>query len=362
MGRSALLLTVLAASPAGAQQIVEVDYEAGRTILDSEWRSMRMAPVVVDWDRARFYVRDAEEPDGIMVFSLESGDHLHTIPTPRGDGPFEFSQGIRSMALTGDGGLHVAGLVRVVTYDANYEPVSTWTPQAHPRSGVCDLGDKPAVPVRGGVLRHESETLGRDAVTGDKLGIVRSEGELVAIGLQLSSSRLVCTEDRAFTVITYRDAMSETLTRSQVPDSIFVHHLDGGTDRLFLPDEYTEDWDCRKGGTVCPPWSARLRPSFDGHRNLVLLGTDLRIGGAIVNPDTGCYALIRKDTEKFSDRHLIPVAVRGDSILVFGQDRNSSTVFMGSAVKASVHPLRRVSGEPCPGMLSARSSTIPGQP
>ena len=314
---------------------------------------MRTAPVVVDWDRGRLYVRDAEEPDGIMVFSLDTGEHLHTIPTPRGDGPFEFSQGTRSMALRDDGGLHVAGLVRVITYDANYEPVSTWTPRAHPRSGVCDLGDRPAVPLRGGVLRHEFETLGENAVTGDNLGVVQSEEELVAIGMRLSSSRLLCTEDRAFTVVTYMEGISGTLTRSQVPDTIFVHHLDGGVGRLPLPDDYTEDWDCRLGGQVCPPWSARLRPSFDGNRNLVLLGTDFRIGGAIINPDTGCYALIRKDTEKFSDRHLLPVAVRGDSILVFGQDRNSSTTFMGSAVKASIHPLRRVSGEPCPGMLSA---------
>ena len=355
MGKSALLLTVLAAPLAGsAQQIVEVDYSAGRTIIDDEWRSMRTAPLVVDWDRARLYVRDREEPDGIMVFSLETGEHVHTISTPRGDGPFEFSQGMHSMVLTDDGGLHVSGLLRVVTYDANYQPVRTWTPQAHPRHGVCDLGGKPAVPLRGGVLRHESETLGQDAVTGDHLGVVSSREELMAIGMQLSTARIICTEDRAFTVVTYLEGLNrETLTRPQVPDSLLVYHVNGRADRVALPAEYTEDWGCEMGGKPCPPWSARLRPSFDERHNLVLLSSDFRIAGAIINADTGCYALIRKDTEKLSDRHLLPVAVRGDSILVFEQDRSSTTTFLGGAVKASLHRVRRVSGEPCPGMLSS---------
>ena len=73
----------------------------------------------------------------------------------------------------------------------------------------------------------------------------------------------------------------------------------------------------------------------------------------IINPDTGCYAIIQKDVA--TDMARIPVRVRGDSILVFQQDTAEGNrgfqVFMGSTNKVSIHPVRRVSGDPCAGML-----------
>ena len=313
---------------------------------------MRTFPLIADWERGRLYVRDAEEPDGIMIFSLDTGEHLHTIQTPKGDGPFEFSQGWRSMTLADDGGVYVAGGLRVITYDSHYQPVDSWTPHAPMRWAVCNLNGKPAVPLRGGVLRHESEVIGRSAVAGDNVGVIQSEEELVTIGMQLMTGRIICTDDRAFIVATYGiGAQENELSRGTQPDSIFVFHTDGTADRIPIPSDYTEDWDCRMGGKICPPWSASLRPSFDDSGNLVLLSADLRIAGAIIDPDTGCHALIRKDTEKFSDMHILPVAVRGDSVLVFENDRSATTTFAGNAVKASLHPVRRVEGEPCPGML-----------
>lgn len=87
------------------QHIVEIDYSAGRTILEGEWRAIRLSDLATDWDRNLLYVHDPEEPDGIMVFSLETGDWLRTISTPRGEGPFEFPQGKGRMALAADGRL-----------------------------------------------------------------------------------------------------------------------------------------------------------------------------------------------------------------------------------------------------------------
>ena len=357
MVRSPLLLAALIIPSVGsAQQIVEVDYSAGRTIIDDEWRAMRHTPVIADWDRDRLYVHDPQEPNGVMVFSLETGEHVATIPAPRGDGPFEFSQGWRSMALADDGGLHVSGNRRVVTYDSNYQPITTWTPQAPPRWAVCDLGGKPAVPTRGGVLRYEAEAIGPSAVVGDSImGIVRSEEEMITAGYQFSAARLVCTDDSAFAIVTYGVTMTEDrlLSHSTAADSVFIFRLDGTAGRISLPTEYTEAWGCTKGGRPCPPWTAGLSSALDDRENITVFSADLRIGGAIINPETGCYAIIRKDTEKFSDRHLLPVAVRADSVLVFEQDRGATTTYMGSAVKASLHPVRTVSGEPCAGMLSS---------
>ena len=61
-----------------------------------------------------------------------------------------------------------------------------------------------------------------------------------------------------------------------------------------------------------------------------------------------------------TDMPRIPVRVKGDSVLVFQQDQGEPKdgaafrLFIGSTNKASLHPLRRVSGEPCPGMAPGR--------
>ncbi len=153
-----------------------------------------------------------------------------------------------------------------------------------------------------------------------------------------------------------------------------VVEIDYSAGRTIIDDEWramhsrpvTADWDgdddCVQKvqiGTMeserpCPKWTANLQPSFDDRGNLVLSSYDKRIAGPVVDIATGCHAIIRKDEER--DMHLRVVAVRGDSVLVFHNDRGvhngQPTVFANNAVKASVHPVRRISGEPCRGMLS----------
>lgn len=343
MFRKALFLAILSAPAGGdAQQIVEIDYSSGRTIIDHEWRAMLPTNLGTDWSRGLLYVHDKEEPDGIMVFSLETGEWVRTIPTPRGDGPFEFSQGKSTLALAPDGTLHVAGFRRVVSYDPDGTPLSTWTPRAPTRRVVCDLGGKPAVPVPNGVLRHETEVLGPDAVLGHTINAV-SRDQGMAIGLSMVRSRITCTEDRAFVVTSYDEG----------PDSVFAYPLAGGIQRIAVPTGFTEEWGCRIAGKPCPPWSHNVYPSTDGRGNLVLLSADWRIGGVIINPDTGCHAFIRKDPS-FSDWGSIPVRVSADSLMVFHAatgDGNTRRIYPNDANRVSIHPMHRVSGEPCPGMI-----------
>ena len=361
---SARILLAVLATPAlsGAQQILEIDHSVGRTIIHDEWRAMRPSNLGTDWDRNLLYVHDREEPEGIMVFSLETGEWVRTIPTPRGDGPFELSQGKGSIALAGDGGLYVAGFLRVLTFDSNHDPVSSWTPgvPALMGHGVCDLGGKPAIPILNGVLRHEREAIGPNAVadrspyypgpiTAGSEEEARARAQAMVTRAVLNNrARIVCTEDRAFVVRTYEEG----------PDSVFVHHLNGGTGRVAVPTEFTENWGCRIGGKPCPPWSHNVHPSLDDQGNLVLFSNDFRTGGAIIDPETGCYAIVQKDPA--TDMPRIPVRVKGDSVLVFQQDQGEPKdgaafrLFMGSTNKASLHPLRRVSGEPCPGMAPGR--------
>ena len=362
MTRTSLLLAALAvAAPGTAQQVVEIDYSTGRTIIDDEWRAMASRPVTADWDAGRLYVKDREEPDGIMIFSLETGEHLHTIVIPRGDGPFELSDGWFSMALTDDGGMFVSGMKRILTYDSAHQPVSTWTPRAPASWAVCNLGGKPAVPLRNAVLRYESEAIGPEAVNDSLIGEVRSADEVFDIGMQVVSARMVCTDDMAIVVPSYRRFRENQLAVTTGQDSLLVYRIDGTAGHIPVPSGHIDD-DCVQKVQIgsdrserpCPPWTANLQPSFDDRGNLVLSSYDSRVAGAVVDIDTGCHAIIRKDEER--DMHLRVVAVRGDSVLVFHNDRGvhngAPTVFANSAVKASVHPVRRVSGTPCPGMLA----------
>lgn len=158
---------------------------------------------------------------------------------------------------------------------------------------------------------------------------------------------MICTENRAFVVLSHEEG----------PDSVFMYHSSGEVDRVSVPTEFTEDWGCKIDGKPCPPWSRSLQPSFDDRGNLVLFSADWRTAGTIINPETGCYAIVKKDVR--NDLTRVPVRVRGDSVLVFAQDQGENgtpRLFMGSANKVSMHPLRTVSGEPCeaPGVRPMR--------
>ena len=63
-------------------------------------------------------------------------------------------------------------------------------------------------------------------------------------------------------------------------------------------------------------WSERLRPSFDDLGNLVLFGNDKTVQGAIINPETGCYAMVRTPSNRI---HRV-ARIHADSALVFRPD------------------------------------------
>ena len=347
----ALVLTVagvitLAPSPAYGQQMVEIDFTVGRTILDDEWqRSMDPYRMAVDWTRGVFYIHDNEDPEGIMVFSLDTGERLRTISTPEGEGPYEFPHGRHGMAVSSSGGLYVSGYLLVMVFDPEGEPVSSWPLHTMTTSEVCNLGGEPAVPAQGGIVRRKSDG------TSERIGpgpTARGESPR-AIAVRVALGRIACTKDRAYVVAAY-DAS---------PDSVFVYHLNGEEGRVLLPTEGIDGMmDCRRWvtnpGHTCRVGLHSLRPSFDDRGNLVLFGPDEQVHGLIINPETGCHALVRNTTKR---RHQ-PVGIHGDSVLVLHfesteREVNGRTVtsYRDYANKVSMHPLRRVSGDPCPGVL-----------
>ena len=343
------------ATPLEAQQVLEIDFANGRKIINDELgRAMQHDLMDVDWQRNVLYISDVEEPNGIMAFSLETGEWLRTVSTPRGDGPHEFSQGRRAVSVAAHGGLYVSGLIRVVEFDIGGVPLSSWRPATPTTWKVCDFGGAPAVVTQGGVVRRGSDDMD------EEIGNVRARGEqitapresLAPLQWRIMWSRITCAEDRAYAVIS-----SEHGT-----DSVFVYRRDGTEGMVALPTEGIEGMmECRPvrgyarpGTNDCPVGLSMLSPSLDDLGNLVLLGIDNRVHGIVINPETGCHALIRNTTRLYN----IPTRIYADSALVFhsatvevevdGQKRLS---FRDTAYGVSIAPLRRVSGEPCPGML-----------
>jgi len=223
---------------------------------------------------------------------------------------------------------------------------------------VCEFDGQPAIVASGGVIRRGRE--GTDEVFGP--GIVDrrvSTTEETRDGRVTRTSgslpRIACTADAAYVV------------RSSVegPDSVMVYYRNGEMERWAVPTELSEvlDDDCKlsvnQSGTSfelpCTVWPRSRKPFLDGQGNLVLIGHDVEIPGAIIDPETGCYAVVRKPEKSFDYGAL---HVYQDSALVFWYDKGTTvqgnrTTFTtySAANRVSLHPLRRVSGEPCPGML-----------
>ena len=367
--RATILLAVAAlGSPAvGAQQVLEIDYTTGRTIIDDEWRSIRSTGLAVDRSRGILYVIDAEEPEGIMAFSLETGEWIRTIQAPKGDGPQEFPDGRASTATAAHGGLYVSGLGRLVEYDARGVFVNSWTPKWKMSQHVCDFGGEPAIPTPSGVTRRgpeDAEEVIPSTGAEDRPSEIRSSEDNLVFLTTHVSARIVCTASTAFVVRSYVDG----------PDSVFVYHRSGQMGRVSVPTDFAEWEGCERRETrtasgrvterraPCWVWNRGLQPSMDGRGNLVLLGEDFNFGGTIINPETGCYAIVRKDPS--TDKSRIPVRILGDSVLVlhnFSEPNanGGTTYYTDSANRVSLHPFRRVSGEPCPGMLQSLDAHRP---
>lgn len=350
---------VVAAPAAGAQQVLEIDTAVGRVIIDDEWRAIRtMEDMPLDRTRAILYVTDAEEQEeAVMAFSLETGEWIRTILTPEGDGPHELSRGISGLSLGREGRLYVAGFVRVLEFDPLGQYVSNWRPQVETVWGVCEFDGQPAIVASTGVVRRGSD--GTDEGIGP--GIVDRRAtttrETPTGYIQTASGslpRVACTDDAAY-VLT---------SSAEGPDSVLVYHRNGELDGWAVPAEIGEalDGDCKlpvnQSGTSfelpCTAWPRYRKPSLDGQGNLVLIGHDIEVPGAIIDPETGCYAVVRKPGKSFDYGAL---HMYRDSALVFrnvawGDDQGRFTL-SSAANRVSLHPLRRVSGEPCPGMLES---------
>ena len=343
-----------------AQEVVEIDFWERRIVLEDSTRAMSHIRLDLDPVRGVLYVEDREEPHGVMSFSLHTGEHLLTIAVPEGEGPYELPMGSSSMVAVPGGGLFVAGINRVLEFDLLGEAVSHWQPRgALSRKTVCVLNNEPAIPAMRGVIRRKTD--GTDEYLGPRIlnaATVRSipRTEYRALADKIWYSRMACNAEVAYVV---------SPNEVDEPDSVFAYGLDGASEKRFAapvgPEhprkrcELTETIYGRTRHLPCPAWHHKLTPSLDEAGNLILLGKDEGFAGVIMNPETQCYALLRPEPV---DVRKQVMRIHKDSALVFegitdiAATRDPPIVAVDQfAFRVSMHALRRVGGEPCPGIL-----------
>lgn len=263
---------------ASAQQVLEIDYESGRTIIDDPWRAIA-GGTAIDHGAGVLYVLDAEEPEGVMAFSLETGEWIRTIMTPTGDGPQELPEGVESMSVASDGRLYVSGLARILEFDPQGNYLGHWTPNLAPRleGAVCDFGGQPAVPTRNGVVRRSED--GPDEAIGENVELLSGDpddwektDESFDEFWRVQSARILCTPNAAYVMTqyggtsTYRE-VSEGVAK---PDSLAVYYYRSNREgRLSIPAGLAADQALTVGPLL----------ETDNRGNLVLLGISLVTAG-----------------------------------------------------------------------------------
>ncbi len=349
--RIAVLVAALTPAPAAAQQVVEIDFAGGRDVINDEMRAIHLSPIAIDHGRGILYVRDLEEPDGIMVFSLETGEWVRTYRIPRGEGPGEVRE-ISRFALASKGGLYVLGHNRVIQLDSAGGFVSSWSAWGSPPPAICEFGGRPTIVVQGGLKRRTAEggadIIGARRPVGE-FWTARIDEDMSEIG-RWRGARVACTDDAALLVLPNRKVVEPGRIRrysSTGPDSILVYSTRGLEKVLVVPTEYADERS----------WNRSMKPSLDVRGNLIVASTDNVVPGAIIDPRTGCYAVLRYG-EAQMDREF--VGVYRDSALVFHRDYDRMTAdgkrvatFYAEARKVSLNPLRRLSGPSCRGMLTS---------
>lgn len=372
MSRAALPLLIavgwaIAGGAVSAQQVLEIDYSAGRTILDDAWRAIHWR-TAIDHERGVLYLRDWEEPDGVMAFSLDTGEWIRTLMAPEGDGPQELPEGVETMSVAPDGRVYVSGKVRILEFDPQGEYLGHWTPNLAPRvsGGVCDIGGQPAVPTLNGVVRRGGE--GPDEAIGENVSVVSGDpedwdktDEFIDELWRVQRARILCMPHTAFVVTEYGGPQSGGTPSNPVakPDSLAIFYYGSNREgRLLIPPALAADQALTTGPLL----------ETDNRGHVVLLGVSMptliaREGGfwdmgAVIDPENGCHAVIRNPEKNMMQPRFM--GVYQDSAVI-GYLYREETMENGQRVithhnyanKVALHPFRRVSGTPCPGMLTS---------
>lgn len=171
-GLIAVLTTPMVGTVASAQQVLEIDFANGRDVINDDMRAVIPWQVAIDHLWGALYVRDLEEPDGVMVLSLASGERLRTYRIPKGDGPAELRQ-LNGFAPASDRGLYVLGDRKVLRLDSLGAVAGYWQVTGPRARSICEFGGQPTLGIQGGLKKRGPD--GVDENIGSR--VVEVEGD-----------------------------------------------------------------------------------------------------------------------------------------------------------------------------------------
>ena len=318
------MLALAAGSSASAQQILEVDFEAGRKLVGGAEYGFGVA-VAMDYGRGLVLASEAADPLGVNAYSLADGSVQGVFGGgPPGDGPGELTR-VRGTAA-GPDGIFVTGPGKVIYWSWSGDLLHTWRPVAPGTSSVCALNGRPAVTSQRGVVFRdddgESVALGGEART--SLDATPATGRDVVMAYLETS--LACADSSAY-VLAGADG---SLTEYKV----------GAEPRVIaMPVELVE---AGPGGVFM---------AADGR--LVVTTYANELGGAVMDLATGCYALLPSVRVPGNPEY---VGMFADSVVTLEASREPTTrmingryvpVYYADPSYIFVRPVRPVSGEPC---------------
>lgn len=299
----------------------------------------------MDYGRRLVLVAEAADPLAVTAYSVEDGSVQAVFGGGRaGDGPGELTQ--LEAAAVGPDGVYVAGKGRVIYWSWQGALLHQWEPSAPGTFDLCALNGRPAVPLQHGGLVFrgddgESVVLDGEARTElDWTGVSTNE-EAFKIMNAYHSNMMACNDSAAYVLAGARQVLTE--------------HKSGAEPRLIpVPPELVKATRTRMSRVSSNEWhfSAGYQDMLlaeDG-RLVITTGTNW---GAVVDPATGCYALMANRNGPVGWRY---AGMFGDSVVTLEGSHQPTmkmlegrrqAVYSSTRTRIFVRPVRLVSGEPC---------------
>ena len=313
-------------SDATTQQIMKVDFDAGRELVGGAEYSFHPA-VAVDYDRRLVLVTEVADPLGVNAYSLDDGSVQSVFGGGRpGDGPGELTS-VHATAV-GPDGVFVAGPGRVNHWSWSGTLLYQWTPKAPGTSPICALNGRPAVTLQKGVVFRdddgESVALGGEART----SLQATPATAHDVSMAYLNTLLACADSSAYVLADRSHVLTEYKVGAEprvVPMPVELVEEEIGYTNMFLADD---------GRLVITTYSDEL-------------------GGAVMDLATGCYALLPSVRVPGNPKY---VGMFADSVVTMEASRQPMTrtvddrkysVYYADPSYIFVRPLRPVSGAPC---------------
>ena len=347
IGRGIAVAVALAvgAAATAAQQVLDVDMDAGRELAGGAEYSFRGDPIM-DYGRRLVLVSEAADPLAVTAYSLEDGSVRAVFGGGRaGDGPGELTQ-VDATAV-GPEGVYVAGGGRVLYWSWQGALLHQWKPSTPLTIDLCALRGRPAVPLQHGglVFRDddgESVVLDGEARTEMDWTGVRTNEEAFRVIHAYHSNMMACNDSAAYVLAGASHALTE--------------HKTGMEPRWIpMPPELVEAARMRMDRSSEShffPGYGDLFLAEDGRLVITTFGN--WVAGAVVDPATGCYALMTNTNAPVGWSY---AGMFGDSVVTLEGSRQPTTgmvdgkrraVYSTEETHIFVRPVRSVSGEPCP--------------